>query len=67
MRQYHAWKQEITQSGRYRAGANLQPTQLGGYHLIECHDLDKALAVARRIPTLDAGGVIEVRLLDPAI
>jgi hypothetical protein len=35
--------------------------QLGGYHLIECQDLDEALAIARRIPTLDAGGVIEVR------
>ncbi|BAV34677.1 hypothetical protein SCL_2400 [Sulfuricaulis limicola] len=92
MRQYGAWKQEITQSGQYRAGAKLQPTssattirarhgkptltdgpfaetkeQLGGYHLIECQDLDEALAVARRIPTLDAGGVIEVRPLDPTM
>jgi hypothetical protein len=35
--------------------------QLGGYHLIECEDLDEALAIAGRIPTLPAGGVIEVR------
>jgi hypothetical protein len=37
--------------------------QLGGYHLIECQDRDEALAIARRIPTLPVGGVIEVRPL----
>lgn len=37
--------------------------QLGGYHLVECRDLDAALAIARRIPTLPAGGAIEVRPL----
>ncbi len=37
--------------------------QLGGYHLIECQDLDEAVAIARRIPTLPAGGTIEVRPL----
>ena len=35
--------------------------QLGGYHLVECHDLDEAMAIAARIPTLHAGGAIEVR------
>lgn len=35
--------------------------QLGGYHLIDCKDLDEALSVATRIPTLPAGGAIEVR------
>ena len=35
--------------------------QLGGYHLVECKDLDEALALARRIPTLRVGGTIEVR------
>jgi hypothetical protein len=35
--------------------------QLGGYHLVECHDLDEALSIAARIPTLPAGGAIEVR------
>ena len=35
--------------------------QFGGYHVIECADLDEALAFAARIPTLPAGGVIEVR------
>jgi hypothetical protein len=92
MRDYGAWKQDITKRGHYRAGAKLQPTssattirarngkpaltdgpfaetkeQLGGYHLIECQDLDEALSIARRIPTLDAGGVIEVRPLDPTM
>lgn len=35
--------------------------QLGGYHLIECRNLDEALAIAKRIPTLRVGGAIEVR------
>ena len=35
--------------------------QLGGYHLIECKDQDEAISIARRIPTLPAGGAIEVR------
>jgi hypothetical protein len=35
--------------------------QLGGYHLIECKDRDEAVAIALRIPTLAAGGSIEVR------
>jgi len=35
--------------------------QLGGYHLVECRDLDEALSIAARIPTLPAGGAIEIR------
>jgi len=35
--------------------------QLGGFHLIECRDLDEALAIAGRIPTLRVGGTVEVR------
>jgi hypothetical protein len=34
---------------------------LGGYHLVECKDLDEAIAIAERIPTLRVGGTIEVR------
>jgi hypothetical protein len=37
--------------------------QLGGYHLIECKDRDEAVSIALRIPTLAAGGMIEVRPL----
>ena len=37
--------------------------QLGGYHLIKCKDRDEAVAIALRIPTLPAGGLIEVRPL----
>jgi hypothetical protein len=37
--------------------------QLGGYHLLECEDLDEALRIAKRIPTLRVGGTIEVRPL----
>jgi hypothetical protein len=35
--------------------------QLGGYHLVECHDLDEAMSIEACIPTLSAGGAIEVR------
>jgi hypothetical protein len=35
--------------------------QLGGYHLIECKDLNEAISIAARIPTLPAGGAVEVR------
>jgi hypothetical protein len=35
--------------------------QLGGFHLIECKDLEEALAIAGRIPTLRVGGTVEVR------
>jgi hypothetical protein len=37
--------------------------QFGGYHLIECKDRDEAVSIALRIPTLAAGGTIEVRPL----
>lgn len=40
--------------------------QFGGYHLIECKDLDEALSIAARIPTLRVGGAIEVRPMIPA-
>lgn len=37
--------------------------QLGGYHVLECEDRDEALELAAAIPTLPAGGKIEVRPL----
>ena len=40
--------------------------QLGGYHLVECNDLDEAISIALRIPTLRVGGSIEVRPVEPA-
>ena len=40
--------------------------QLGGYHLVECRDLDEAISIAKRIPSLRAGGAVEVRALAPA-
>ena len=40
---------------------------LAGYHLVECRDLDEALSIAARIPTLPAGGAIEVRPLEPSL
>lgn len=35
--------------------------QLGGYHLVECRDLNEAISLAKQIPTLPAGGAVEVR------
>jgi hypothetical protein len=37
--------------------------QLGGYHLIDCKDLNEAMSIAARIPTLPAGGTVEVRCI----
>jgi len=39
--------------------------QLGGYYLVECKDLDEAIAIAGRIPSVRAGGSIEVRPVMP--
>ena len=38
--------------------------QVGGYHLVECKDLDEAISIAGRIPTLRVGGAVEVRPLE---
>ena len=35
--------------------------QIGGYHVVECRDRDEAVAMAQTIPTLPAGGTVEVR------
>jgi hypothetical protein len=35
--------------------------QLGGYHVIECHDRAEAVSIALRFPTVPVGGSIEVR------
>ena len=37
--------------------------QLGGYHLIDCMDLNEAMSIVARIPTLPAGGTVEVRCI----
>lgn len=34
---------------------------LGGFELVECRDLDEALAIAKRFPSLRAGLTVEVR------
>jgi hypothetical protein len=41
--------------------------QLGGYHLVECQDLDEAISIAARIPTIRVGGSIEVRPVEPMV
>src|SRR5687768_14718655 len=89
MREYGAWIENATATGRYCAGGKLKPSassttvrvkngkpaitdgpfaetreQLGGYHVLECSDLDEALALAARVPTLKVGGTIEVRPLE---
>ena len=35
--------------------------QLGGFYLLECPDLDAALAWAAKVPDLGDGGAVEVR------
>jgi hypothetical protein len=90
MGQFREFTQAIVQSGHFRSGAPLQPTQtattvrekggkvlttdgpyvetkeqLGGYYLVECKDLDEAIALAARIPTVHVGGAIEVRPVMP--
>ena len=35
--------------------------QLGGYYVVEAKDLDEAIAIAKRIPSLEIGGTVEVR------
>lgn len=37
--------------------------QIGGFHIIECRDQDEAVRIAQEIPTLPAGGAVEVRPL----
>ena len=34
---------------------------LGGFYLVECNDLDEAIALAAKIPAARTGGAIEVR------
>jgi hypothetical protein len=41
--------------------------QLGGYHVVECDNLDEALAIALRIPTVRLGGAVEVRPLEATL
>jgi hypothetical protein len=41
--------------------------QLGGYHLVECENLDEAISLAKRIPTLRVGGTVEVRAVHAQI
>jgi hypothetical protein len=38
--------------------------QLGGYHVVECRDMDEANSIASRIPTIPYGGTVEVRPLE---
>ncbi|MBW3567664.1 MAG: YciI family protein [Proteobacteria bacterium] len=37
--------------------------QIGGFHVIECRDRKEAVAIAQKIPTLPAGGTVEIRPL----
>jgi hypothetical protein len=38
---------------------------LGGFQLVECRDLDEAIAIASRFPALSAGFSMEVRPVMP--
>lgn len=37
--------------------------QMGGYHVVDCRDREEAVSIAKRVPTLPYGGVIEARPL----
>ena len=38
-------------------------TRLGGYSIVEAHDLETAVSIARRCPTVERGGGVEVAVL----
>jgi hypothetical protein len=38
--------------------------QVGGFHLIDCKDLNEAMSIAARIPTHTAGGAVEARCIE---
>ena len=54
---------EERQGSLYRRTFRRDKEQLGGYHLIDCMDLNEAMSIAARIPTLPAGGTVEVRCI----
>jgi hypothetical protein len=39
--------------------------QLGGYYLVEAKDLDEAIRMARRVPSVRFGGSVEIRPVAP--
>ncbi len=39
--------------------------QLGGFYIVECQNLDEALAIAARIPSVRVGDAVEVRPVAP--
>jgi hypothetical protein len=40
--------------------------QLGGFHILECRDLEEALELVHAMPTLRVGGTVEVRAVEPS-
>ncbi len=58
-RQYMA----LTEDRAVRNDNRFHPAteELGGYYLVDAHDLDGAIAVAARIPAARSGGAVEVR------
>ena len=40
--------------------------QLGGYHVVECANMEEAVSIAQRIPTIAVGGIVEVRPVEEA-
>ena len=66
MKRWDAYTTEAKDAGAFLGGEGLEPTatattleQLGGFYLLECADLDEAIAWARKIPM--PGGKVEVR------
>ncbi len=63
-KEYMAFTEDIKTSGHYIGCNELQPistaSTVRGYYLVEAKDLDEALALAARIPSV-RWGAIEVR------
>lgn len=45
-------------------GLSPKPKRSGRLHLIDCKDLNEAMSIAARIPTLTAGGAVEMRSIE---
>jgi hypothetical protein len=80
VRESDDFAQSLVKSGYFRAGSRLQPTsmaitdgpfaetkeQIAGYLLVECQDLDEAISIAARFPSIRFGASIELRPVIPA-
>lgn len=55
----------VTKSGNTDGPFAETKEQLGGYYLVECKDIEEAMSIAKKIPSVKLGDSIEVRPLTP--